>query len=123
MGYNRKWLAAQKINFLTGTASLAMITSQGVIYGWAFEETTGLAVAQIELIDGSSDNGDRIVPITLLANESTRDIWGWPGIWCDRGVFCRVVAGSVRGTIYYKSMTDEEANRFLTANDPVPSGG
>lgn len=119
MTYSRKWMAAQRINFLTGTASLAMISSQGLLFGWSWEETTGLAVAQLELIDGDSNNGDRIVPITLLANESTRDIWGWPGIWCDRGLFCRVVAGSIRGTVYYKSMTNDEADRYLTANDPT----
>lgn len=114
MGYSRKWWAAEKINFLTSTQSSALISRQGVLFGWAWEETTAAAVAQLELIDGDSNNGDRIVPITLLANESTRDVWGSPGIWCDRGVFVRVVAGSIRGTIFYKALTDQEADVFLS---------
>lgn len=105
---SRKWVGAEHINFAATTQSLPVVTRQGLLFGWSFEESTGGAVAQLELIDGSSDNGNRIVPITLLANQSTRDIWGYPGIWCDSGVFCSVLAGSVSGTIFYKPLTPDE---------------
>lgn len=118
MRLSRKFFAADKINFLTGTASAAMISRSGIIYGWAFEETTGAATAQLELIDGDSNNGDRIVPITLLANESTRDVFGQPGIWCDRGVYCRVLSGSIRGTVYYQSLTEDEIIALLDLQYP-----
>lgn len=111
-----EWWAPKPISCGATTTNYTFISRGGRLYGWSFEETTGAAVAQLELIDGSSDSGDRIVPITLLANESTRDWLGRPGIQITRGVYLKVVAGSVRATIWYLGLSDEELLELATGS-------
>lgn len=103
-----EWWAPTPINVAATTTDLGFVSREGRLYGWAFEETTGAATAQFELVDGSSNSGDRIVPITLLANESTRDVFGQPGIRVRRGVWLHMISGSVRATIFYLGLTDTE---------------
>lgn len=110
---SRKWFASEIVDIPTTTASQPFITRSGVLYGWAFSETTGTNPASLSLVDGSTDNGQGIVPITLLANETTRDIFGYPGIWCNAGVFLHVKSGSVTGKIYYQALSEDEILAIL----------
>lgn len=115
---SRKWFAAESIRFSATTTDVSLITRPGVLYGWSFEETTAAAGAKFELDDGSSSNAQGIVSITLLANESTRDLMGRPGIWCDGGIFVHMFSGSIRGNIYYQSLTDDEIIEMLNLQYP-----
>lgn len=70
------------------------------IIGWSFREVTGAAPADIQLIDGLSNNGQIIAEITLGPGESIRDVAGG---WCLRarvGVFLQVNSGTVRGSVW-----------------------
>src|ERR1700744_1728800 len=105
------WYPIDAIHQPTTTTDVQLISREGRLYGWSFEETTATAGALVGLIDGSSNNGQVLASISLLANQSTRDIWGKPGIRCRGGVRLRVFSGSVRATIYYLGLNDEEIAR------------
>lgn len=109
--YPIDWYPILAINIPATSTDLAFVTRGGRLFGWAVEESTGSATAKLELMDGTSNNGQRIVPITLLANESTRDVWGKPGVLIQTGVWLHLVAGSVRGTIYFLPLSEEEILR------------
>lgn len=119
---SRKWFAADAIRIAATTTDQLFIGRSGVLYGWAFEETTAAAGAKFALVDGSSANGQDLVSITLLANESTRDIWGRPGIWVDSGVFLHMFSGSVRGNIYFQTLSEAEALAILGYTQPDSTG-
>jgi hypothetical protein len=110
---SRKWFAAEIIDMPTTTASVSLITRSGVLYGWSFKETTGSAAASLALVDGTAENTQGIVSINLLANESTRDLGGQPGIWVNSGVYCHVLSGSVSGKIYFQALSDDEILAIL----------
>lgn len=108
MAPSRKWFTAEVIDLPATTISQALVTRSGVLFGWSFKETTGSAPAAVSLDDGSSHNTQGIVAITLLANESTRDIWGFPGIWVNSGIYVQILSGSITGKIYFQALSEDE---------------
>jgi hypothetical protein len=111
-GLSLDWYPITPIHIAATTVGGQFITRECRLYGWAFEETTGSAPAKCDLYDGTTTGGQTIVPITLLANESTRDIWGKPGIVVGNGIFLNVLSGSVRATVYVLPLTEEEILRL-----------
>lgn len=105
------WWPIDPIHIATTTVGQQFITRGGRLYGWGFEETTGTTPALCSLIDGTNAGGQTIVPISLLANESTRDFFGKPGLRVRNGVFLNVISGSVRATIWMLGLSDEEIAR------------
>lgn len=102
------WYPIDPIHLAATAISAPFIARGGRLYGWAFEESTGAAPAQFVVVDGASAGGTTIAAITLLANESTRDIWGKPGIRVRSGVYLSMISGSIRGTIFYLTLSEEE---------------
>ncbi|HEY3923791.1 MAG TPA: hypothetical protein VGL75_04455 [Acidothermaceae bacterium] len=90
--------------FPVGTNSNAKVklaTVGGRIVGFALKETTGIATAEIDLIDGKNANdGDLLIPITLAPGESVRDWYGPAGVSFVAGLVASVVSGSVTGTVW-----------------------
>lgn len=91
---------ARTIPIATTTTDLTVIGGASVLFGWTWIETTGSAVANVELYDGSGTNGALIVPVALNSGESTRDLWGHPGLGVQTGLFLHVVSGSVKGSLW-----------------------
>lgn len=85
---------------LTVGLSVQVYSRQARLYGWAVLETTGAAAAEVVIHDGFDASGPVLADITLAAGQSTRDYFGYSGLWCDAGVFVACVAGSVRGTVW-----------------------
>ena len=71
-----------------------------LLFGWSLRESTGAAPAQLDVYDGADATGQPVATITLIANESTRDYPGLPGITCRRGLYVNAVAGSVAGVVW-----------------------
>lgn len=94
-GVRRSGLIAREI--ING-ASIRLSTSAGKLGGWAFHETAG-AAARLNIRDGSDTNGGLLVPISLSANESTRD-FPTKGISFGAGIYVEIVSGAVEGTVY-----------------------
>lgn len=101
----------------TGTTDLSLIGGKGVLVGWAVKETTGAAVASFDLLDGQVAGGPKLLlPVTLAANESTRD---WPLVWIpfENGVFLDMNAGSIRGVVFVipQNIINVEGQRFVVS--------
>lgn len=84
----------------TDKAKTVLANSAGRLVGWSLKEATGNAAAEIDLLDGTSTDGDLLAPITLSAGESTRDWFGPAGISYGAGLFAQAVTGSVVGTVW-----------------------
>lgn len=106
------WYPIRAISFAAATAGQALLGRSGRLYGWSFLETTGAASATLEVFDGTNANGQSISPISLTAGQSTRDIWGKPGIEITNGLFVNVLSGSVRGSLYVLGLSPEEIARM-----------
>lgn len=81
-------------------ASRLLIRGRCLLKGWAVRETAGVTNARLALRDGTTASGRRIVPISLLANESTRDWLSEEGIAFEQGVFFELVAGTIEGSVW-----------------------
>lgn len=87
---------------VTASGQLAPTGVCKQVIGWAIKETTGSVGATFTLWDGVNTEGTVIVPITLSANESTRDRSGPPGIQCvSGGLYLQVISGSISGVVYW----------------------
>jgi hypothetical protein len=94
---------ALALNSAGYAASQGISRSAGRLAGFSFREVTG-AAAVIRLRDGAdrdlAANGDLLVTVSLIGNESDRD-WFMPGgISFGYGVYVEIVSGTVEGTIY-----------------------
>lgn len=97
----RPVLGALALPVGTTTNALTMLSnSAGRVVGWALKETTGLATAELDLLDGTNTDGDLLAPITLAPSESVRDWFGPAGISFGRGLFAQLVSGSISGTVW-----------------------
>jgi len=70
------------------------------LYGWSIAENTGTAPASLNLRDGGDTNSPKIVPLTLLANESRTDWLSAPALWCQTGVFIDWLTGAIDLVLY-----------------------
>lgn len=86
--------------FGTTTASVSIINRQCVVLGFGIRETTGLAAASVDIVDGADDNAPVLIPVDLAAGQSARDTYSSWGIMAQRGVRIRVRSGSVSGALY-----------------------
>lgn len=89
-----------KVPFVGVTADRQLTTFGGTYMGHSVKEPTDAAGASVELYDGTGVSGQLFLPLTLVANESTRDWYPLPGIPIDSGIFLHVINGEVSGCIY-----------------------
>lgn len=91
---------AQSYEIPTLTTSLIVVSGRGVLKGWSLRETTGAAVAAVNIWDGTNNAGLILAAITLPSGGS-EPVWlGELGLSFTRGLFVEVVAGSVRGALW-----------------------
>jgi hypothetical protein len=86
---------------LTNTGAL-IINKETLLAGWSLVEPTGTVPAACTLYDGGDAGGQPLAYITLTAGESTRDLFTAPGLYCTRGLFVAVTAGSVQGVMWLR---------------------
>lgn len=91
--------AAEVRQVQTGAKDSIVSTSGGRLVGWALRETAG-ATALAYLRDGVDPDGAIIVPISLSAGESTRDVYIPGGLSFGRGLFLDVVSGAIEGSVW-----------------------
>lgn len=83
------------------TSTSRLLYSRGaVVMGWAFVESTGAGTARVNLYSGVDTTGTLAVPISLLADQSTRDYLSPAGVYFPSGVYLEVVSGSVVGSVW-----------------------
>jgi hypothetical protein len=84
------------------TGSQKVLGPGSLLMGWALLETGGVAGATVEVWDGQDATGQLLVPITLLAGQSTRDWLAGDGVLSQSGLFLNVVSGTVRGVVWVR---------------------
>lgn len=104
---------AQVLPFAATSADVTLYTGAAVLLGWALVETTGTASAALDIRDGTGTAGQSVVPVTLAANESTRDYPPGNGIAIQFGLFIDMTSGSARGTLWYLPVTSEDDLAFV----------
>jgi hypothetical protein len=77
-----------------------LATSGGTLAGFSLRETTGVAVAVVNLRDGDDANAALVQTISLAPAESVRDWFGDRGISLYNGLFMDVAAGAVDGAVF-----------------------
>ena len=92
--------ASRPIPFDTLTADKKLAGGLLIVTGWAFKEMTNSAGAAFNIIDGQDASGRLVAPITLVTNESIRDLTGDGGLAFESGIFIHVVSGSISGTVW-----------------------
>lgn len=77
----------------------AIISGACRLMGWSVRETTGAALAEVDIFSGSSTTGLLVAKVTLAANESNREWFGPAGIRCN-GIYTNFVTGSIDGVLF-----------------------
>lgn len=90
-----------KVPFLNLAADVQLVNVGGVYLGHSIREHSGTAPATVDFYDGTSTTGILFNPVSLVANESTRDWYPLPGIPIVGGIFAHAVTGTVDGCIYF----------------------
>lgn len=71
-----------------------------VLFGYAVKESTGLAVAELDLFDGVAAFGNTFLPLPLQAGEAAIDWFGPQGVHFRGGLFPSVASGAVAGVLF-----------------------
>lgn len=79
--------------------------------GWSFRETTGAAVAQLDLIDGADGNGVMIASLAVAAGGSVSHTIGGHLLEVRTGLWVTVGAGSVVGALWVMPRTERGDRR------------
>lgn len=98
---NGVWRPVITLPIAATTADANLFGRAVLVFGWAFVETTGVAPVTFDIRDGNDASGALAAPISLLAGQSIRDITGPPGLFFQSGPFLDMIAGSVRGSLWY----------------------
>lgn len=99
-----RFAPAQLFPVSATTTSTSVYVGAAILHGWAYRETTDTTRAELELRDGAS--GPVVVPITLLAGESTRDWLGDVGIYVRTGLYVAVLSGTVQVSLWATPIED-----------------
>ncbi len=90
-------------------AGATVVQGAGLLVGYAIEETTGAASARAVIGDGAGAAITvNILPVTLVAGESVRDVLPMHGVAFERGLSVVSSAGSVAGSLWVVLLTRRE---------------
>lgn len=91
-----------RVYFDLNGAGKALVQFSAKLGGFAIRNMSSSSTAAMDFYDGTDTTGNAIVPITLAANESTREYW-WPGgVLFKNGVYANVTSGEIKGSIFYR---------------------
>lgn len=76
------------------------ITGYVVLMGFAVKESTGTAAAEVDIYNGTNNQGLLVLPATLTASQSTSEWYGPNGLEMSEGIYSVVSSGSAVGTIW-----------------------
>lgn len=101
-----KWYPVKTFPIGVSTVDVNPFQRGTLLTGFSFIETTGAAVAEVDILDGNNAAGALAAPVSLLAGQSTRDTFGAHGLYFQSGPYLRLVAGSIRGALWYIDITE-----------------
>lgn len=77
------------------SVSAPLFTRAAWLLGWSVTESTGLAVANVQVIDGGAPSGQLIATLPLTANGLSTVHPGDPGWPLEQGLFLNIISGTV----------------------------
>lgn len=89
-----------KIPLTVAPNPVTPLAGELLLGGWSFLETTGAAVALIELWDGGAPGGETVAVIALAAGASADRTCPGLGLLIRSGLTINVLAGSIRGSAW-----------------------
>jgi len=93
---------AHYASFNLSSAGKAEFGFAVVLHGWALANTSPAASTEIDLYDGTDTSGTVLFPVTLAANESSREWFGDRGVLFRNGLYLNVASGGVKGCVFYR---------------------
>lgn len=91
---------ARPLPVQSGPGAVLVVAGDVRLVGWSLIESTGAAVAQVDLIDGQANGGTLVGLVSLAAGASeTRSVTGH-GVQVASQLVLLVNAGSIRGVVY-----------------------
>lgn len=89
----------QSLTIVLPDASGQLVNTGGCLVFHASEETSGSAAAHYRLWDGTDTSGALIVPVSLSADQSTRDFFPAHIAMFRTGLYYELVDGAVEGAV------------------------
>lgn len=83
-----------------------LVNTGGCLVMHATHETTGSAAAHYQLLDGTDSSGSLLVPVSLSADQSTRDMFPSHIIQFEVGLWYELVDGAVEGAVSIRTHHD-----------------
>lgn len=77
-----------------------------VLFGYSLAEASGAAGARVDLFDGADAAGLLAIPIPLGVGMAAEEWFGPQGIHFRGGLFARVTAGAVVGSLFIMERQD-----------------
>lgn len=114
---------ARALRFDLNATSTVLLSGAAIITGWSITNGNASTVSECDIYDDVNDQNDGIAAITLLGNESVRDLWAPSGIEVRKGIFVIASTGAVYGTIY--AIPGEVVDAFMLTQgyQPLWRGG
>lgn len=89
-----------------------LVSGAVLLRGWAVRESTAGAPARFTIRDQGSTAGNAIVPISLAADQSTRDLLPGSGLLFEQGVFLDTEAGAWTGSVFVTMLATSFTDRL-----------
>lgn len=83
-------------DFVEGAYSNARVA----LMGWSIKNLSAAATAELDIYNSGAAQGEIVFPVTLAANESSREWFGPNGVLFDSGLSINVAAGNIDGTLF-----------------------
>jgi hypothetical protein len=83
-----------------GVDGVAVWSGDIYLAGWVLTESTGAAAATVQLVDGNDANGIPIATVNLAQGQTSPVMLGGHLLVCQTGLFVRVTAGSILGSVF-----------------------
>lgn len=92
------WPRALRVGSVTGSG--LVIATPVLLTGWAVRETSGTAVAALDLHSGHDDTGQLIASLGMVAGGPAAAGPNMPGVICPGGLYAAVRSGAMDGAVW-----------------------
>lgn len=87
------------LNIVLPAESGLLLNTGGCLVAHSTEETTGSAAAHYRLWDGTTADSTLLMPVSLSADQSTRDYFNAHIVVFRTGLYYELVDGSIEGAV------------------------
>lgn len=92
------WPRALRVGSVTGSG--LVIATPVLLTGYSVRETSGTAVAALDLFSGHDSTGQLVAALGMVAGGLAEAGPGWPGVYCPGGLYAVVQSGAMDGAVW-----------------------